>query len=88
VFEKMAAGGGSPAEIVQASGLAQISGEDELTSIVKKVIASNEKVVADFRAGKESAINALVGPVMKETGGRANFQVVRALLLKELDVNA
>ncbi len=84
VFEKMAASGTTAAEIVAASGLAQISGEDELAGIVRKVIASNEKAVADYRAGKESSIKFLVGQVMKETGGRANFQVVQALLATEL----
>lgn len=84
VFGEMAATAKSASEIVSASGLAQISGEDELAGIVRSAIAFNEKAVADYRAGKESSIKFLVGQVMKETGGRANFQVVQALLTKEL----
>jgi aspartyl-tRNA(Asn)/glutamyl-tRNA(Gln) amidotransferase subunit B len=84
VFEQMAATGRGAGEIVDEGGLVQIGGADELTEIARKVIAGNEKAVADYRAGKEAALQALVGQVMKETRGRANPQVARELLAKEL----
>jgi aspartyl-tRNA(Asn)/glutamyl-tRNA(Gln) amidotransferase subunit B len=84
VFEQMAQTGRSATEIVETSGLAQISGADELTSIVRQVIAANEKAIADYRAGKEAAVKFLIGQVMRETRGRANPQVVQDLLAKEL----
>jgi aspartyl-tRNA(Asn)/glutamyl-tRNA(Gln) amidotransferase subunit B len=40
--------------------------------------------VADYRAGKEAALNSLVGQVMKETRGRANPQAVREIMTSEL----
>ena len=85
VFEKMVATGKSAKEIVEESGLAQISGEDELVGAVKAAIAANPKAVADYHAGKESAIKFLVGQVMRETRGRANAGVVSGLLEKELN---
>ena len=85
VFETMIATGKSAAEIVEASGLAQISGEDELRSTVRAAIAANPKAVADFHAGKETAVKFLVGQVMRETRGRANAGVAAALLEKELN---
>jgi aspartyl-tRNA(Asn)/glutamyl-tRNA(Gln) amidotransferase subunit B len=84
VFEQMAETGRSAATIVEEGGLAQIGGTDELTEIARKVIAANEKAVADYRAGKEAALQALVGQVMRETRGRANPQVARELLAREL----
>lgn len=84
VFEQMTATGKSAGEIVEASGLAQISGADELTEVARSVIASNDKAVADYHAGKGSAIGFLMGQVMKQTGGRANPQVVQELLRQEL----
>jgi aspartyl-tRNA(Asn)/glutamyl-tRNA(Gln) amidotransferase subunit B len=84
VFEQMATSGRGAGEIVAASGLAQISGADELAEIVRNVVATNEKAVADYRAGKETSIGFLIGQVMKETRGRANAQVVRSLFDKEL----
>ncbi|MGE3076211.1 MAG: Asp-tRNA(Asn)/Glu-tRNA(Gln) amidotransferase subunit GatB [Dehalococcoidia bacterium] len=85
VFEKMVTTGKSAKEIVDESGLAQISGEDELVGAVKAAVAANPKAVADYHAGKESAIKFLVGQVMRETRGRANAGVVSGLLEKELN---
>lgn len=86
VFEQMVATGKSAAEIIEASGLAQISGEDELLVAVRAAIEANPKAVADYRSGKTSTIMFLVGRVMRETRGRANAGVVQGLLEKELNV--
>ncbi|MBK7328334.1 MAG: Asp-tRNA(Asn)/Glu-tRNA(Gln) amidotransferase subunit GatB [Dehalococcoidia bacterium] len=86
VFEQMIATGKPASEIIENSGLAQISGEDELLGAVRAAIAANPKAVADFHAGKETAIKFLVGQVMRETRGRANAGVVTGLLEKELNV--
>jgi aspartyl-tRNA(Asn)/glutamyl-tRNA(Gln) amidotransferase subunit B len=84
VFEQMADTGRSATSIVEEGGLAQIGGEDELREIARDVINANEKAVADYRAGKQAAIQALVGQVMRQTRGRANPQVARELLEAEL----
>ncbi|MFN0096903.1 MAG: Asp-tRNA(Asn)/Glu-tRNA(Gln) amidotransferase subunit GatB [Dehalococcoidia bacterium] len=84
VFEKMAATGKDAAAIVEADGLAQISGDADLIAIIQKVVAANEKAVADFHAGKEASIKFLIGQVMRETRGRANPQVAQTLLTAEL----
>jgi Asp-tRNA(Asn)/Glu-tRNA(Gln) amidotransferase B subunit len=41
-----------------------------------------EKIVADVKAGKPNAINALLGPVMKASGGKANPELVRQTFLR------
>ncbi len=84
VFEQMASSGKSASEIVDAAGLSQISGDDELTQIVRKVIAANDRAVADYHAGKETAVKFLIGQVMRETRGRANPQAVQAIFEREL----
>ncbi len=86
VFEKMAQSGASAAAIVEASGLGQISGAEELRDAVRRAIAANDKAVADYRAGKEASVKFLIGQVMRETKGRANPQVVQDLMLEELAV--
>ncbi len=85
VFEKMVVSGEDAATIVEREGLAQISGAGELTEVVRKIIAANEKAVADYRAGKDSAVKFLIGQVMRETQGRANPQVVQTLIVSELE---
>lgn len=84
VFEAMAASGKGAQEIVDEQGLGAISGADELTGIVRRVIASNEKAVADYRAGKEASLKFLLGQVMRETKGRATPQVAQELIATEL----
>ncbi|MEP6871812.1 MAG: Asp-tRNA(Asn)/Glu-tRNA(Gln) amidotransferase GatCAB subunit B, partial [Anaerolineaceae bacterium] len=84
VFEQMAASGQPAKEIVEAGGLDQIRGADELTAMVKNAVAANPKAVEDYRAGKETAVKFLIGQVMRATKGRANPQAVQALLEQEL----
>ncbi len=62
--------------IIDARGLRQISDVSAIAEAVAAVLAANPKNVEEFRAGKAKALNALVGQVMKATGGRANPQQV------------
>src|SRR5690606_17441607 len=80
VFDRMVESGQPAAAIVEAQGLSQISGSDELMTLVRKAIDANPKAVADYRAGKDASIKFLMGQVMRETRGRANPQVVQQLL--------
>ena len=76
---------GDPIEaIVERDGLRQVSDASALEAVIDKVIAENPGPVEQFRSGKEGALNALIGPVMKETSRAANAQVVRELLHKRL----
>jgi len=71
-------------EIIQERGLSQISDTQELEKIAAEVINSNVQPVADYRAGKETALKFLVGQVMKATRGRANPQLVNEVLKQKL----
>jgi aspartyl-tRNA(Asn)/glutamyl-tRNA(Gln) amidotransferase subunit B len=71
-------------DIIEAKGLKQISDSGALEAIVDQVLAANEKSVAEFRAGKEQAINALIGQAMKATRGKANPAQLTELLRKKL----
>ncbi len=84
IFEEMAQSGKTVETIIDKLGLKQVSNEGELTSIIEQVIQDNPKPVESFRAGKEKALGALVGQVMKATKGQANPQMVNELLKKKL----
>jgi aspartyl-tRNA(Asn)/glutamyl-tRNA(Gln) amidotransferase subunit B len=84
VLEEMFQTGRSAAEIIKERGISQISDTSELEKIVVEVINSNIQPVADYHAGKETALKFLVGQVMKATKGRANPQVVNEVLKKKL----
>jgi aspartyl-tRNA(Asn)/glutamyl-tRNA(Gln) amidotransferase subunit B len=88
VFEKMWASGEGPAAIVEREGLTQVSDEGALRAIVAELVGANPAQAASYRAGKTAALGWFVGQVMKRTGGRANPQVVNALLREALGERA
>ena len=76
---------GKPAEVIVAEqGLSQISASGELENAVDKILNDNPQAVADFKAGKETALKFLVGQLMRATRGRANPQVANDLLKTKL----
>ncbi len=84
VFEEIYKNGGSPAKIVEARGMVQVSDEGQLEEWAKAAIAANPKAVADYQKGNKAAIGALVGGVMKMSKGKANPRVISQLLAKLL----
>ncbi|MCE0483940.1 MAG: Asp-tRNA(Asn)/Glu-tRNA(Gln) amidotransferase subunit GatB [Methylacidiphilales bacterium] len=84
VFAQMIATGKSPAALVKELGLAQVSDVGALEAFCDQAIAANPKSVADFKAGKQNAVNALKGQVMKLSKGTANPQLVGEILIKKL----
>jgi len=69
---------------IEAQGLKQISDAGAIEKIVDEVLAANAQSVAEFRAGKDKAFNALVGQAMKATKGKANPQQVNEILRRRL----
>jgi len=84
VLEGVVAGEGSPSDIVAARGLEVVSDEGALATAVDEAIAANPDVAAKVRDGKVAAAGALVGAVMKTTGGKADAKTVRELILAKL----
>jgi len=70
--------------IIDRRGLRQVSDAGAIEALVDAVIAAQPAVVAEFRAGKEKAFNALVGHVMKASKGKANPGEVNAMLRRKL----
>jgi len=70
--------------VIEQKGLKQISDTGALEAIVDEVLAANAKSVEQYRAGKEAAINALIGQTMKASKGKANPAQVTELLKKKL----
>ncbi len=87
VFAETFATGDAPSVVVDRKGLKVETNSDELEQWCRDAIAGNEKAAAEFRGGKESAINGLKGPVMKASRGKANPKLVdetlRRLLAEE-----
>ena len=85
VFEALWNGEGQDADaLIEAMGLKQMNDSGALEAIIDAVIADNADNVAQFKAGKDKAFNALVGQIMKASKGKANPQQVNDLLRKKL----
>ncbi|MFZ9510676.1 MAG: Asp-tRNA(Asn)/Glu-tRNA(Gln) amidotransferase subunit GatB [Burkholderiaceae bacterium] len=70
--------------LIEAKGLKQMNDSGALEKIIDEVIAANADNVAQYKAGKDKAFNALVGQVMKASKGKANPQQVNDLLRARL----
>lgn len=84
VFAKMLATGDSAAAVVEREGLKQISDAGALDQIVDAVIAANPKQVEQYKSGKTTVINFLVGQVMKASRGQAKPDTATELLKQKL----
>ena len=85
VFEALWNGDGQSAdEVIDKQGLKQITDSGAIEKLVDEVLAANPGNVAEYKAGKEKAFNALVGQVMKAAKGKANPQQVNDLLKAKL----
>ena len=86
VFSEMIQTGKEPQKIIEEKGMAQISDEGLIESVIDKVIAGNPSVIEDYKKGKKNALAFLVGQVMKETKGKANPKIVNEMLVKKVGV--
>ena len=71
--------------IIEQQGLKQITDSGAIEAIIDEVLANNAKSVEEYKAGKEKALNALVGQVMKASKGKANPTQAQELMKAKLD---
>ncbi len=84
VFAEMWKNGGDPQTVVNTLGLAQVSDEEAIKAAVDEVIKASPKVVDDYKKGNTRALGALVGPVMKRLGNKANPAIVNRILSERI----
>ena len=84
VFLRVFSEDADPVRIVEEEGLATVSDQSELTTIVEQIISENPKPVNDVKNGKTKAIGFLVGQVMRKMQGKADPERVREMLEEKL----
>jgi len=84
ILKILAVEGGDPKDIATRQGLLQKSDEGELMATVLRIISENEQVAAEYRAGKEPALQYLIGQGMKVTKGSANPEVLKKVFVEAL----
>ena len=76
--------GGDAIEVATQKGLLQNSDEDSLTKLVDTVLKNNDNVVKEYKNGKKTSLQFLLGQAMKESNGNANPETLKKILLKKL----
>lgn len=76
--------GGDPEIIAKEQGLLQVHDTAVLKKVIKAVLIEESKAVEEYRAGKEAALQYLVGKSMKATRGAGNPTLLREILVEEL----
>ena len=84
VVEGVIAGEGSPADVITKRGLKVVSDDSQLMKAIIDAVAAQAETAQRVREGNIPAAGALIGAVMKATGGQADAAKVRELLLKHL----
>lgn len=84
VFVESFKSGEAPLAIVDRKGLRSQNDTGELEKLAKAAIEADPNAVAKFKAGNDKAINALKGPIMKATKGKADPKMIDDLLRKLL----
>lgn len=84
VLLKMIESGEEPLKIAKELGAMQVADTSSIKSSVLKIIELNPIVVADYKGGKKTAIQFLIGQVMKETKGSAKPDLVHKILTELL----
>ena len=80
--------GATAREVVAERGLEQVEDEGRLEVWCRAALEGREQVIADVRAGRTKALGAVVGPVMKASGGKANPRKVVEILLRIIEDDA
>ena len=83
VVDGVLAGEGGPDAVIEARGL-RVAGEDELLAAIDGVLAGQPDTVEKIRGGNMGAVGALIGAIMKATGGQADAKRARELILERI----
>jgi aspartyl-tRNA(Asn)/glutamyl-tRNA(Gln) amidotransferase subunit B len=76
--------GEDPESLMEAEGMKVMEDEGELSAIIDEIAGKNPKAAADYRSGKENALQFLVGQGMAKTRGQASPDKLRELFMKKL----
>ena len=72
----------SPKEMIEASGMSQVSDEDQIREWAKEALAQNPNAAEDLKNGNFKAIGPIMGMVMKKSKGKANPKVTSSIIKK------
>jgi aspartyl-tRNA(Asn)/glutamyl-tRNA(Gln) amidotransferase subunit B len=84
ILKEMFKTGLDPRQIIQEMGLKQISDEETVKKSIEEIIAENLKAVEDYKKGKETALQFLIGKTMAKLKGQGKPEIIEKLLKEAL----
>ena len=84
VFRTMCEKGGDPEDIAKAAGLLITNDTGKVMEVIEKVLAANEKAVAQYKGGDQKVFGFLMGQCTKELKGVCTPKVIKEELEKTL----
>jgi aspartyl-tRNA(Asn)/glutamyl-tRNA(Gln) amidotransferase subunit B len=84
VLKEMFGTGGDPSQIVESKNLKQMTDTGEMDAIIDKIIKNNPQPVEDYKKGKGTALQFLIGLAMKESKGKVNPNIAKEIITKKL----
>ncbi len=84
ILKEMFETGGDPSQIIESRGLAQITDQSEIETIAADAIKNNQEAAAQYKKGKENALQFLIGQIMVQSKGKANPKQAAEILKKLL----
>lgn len=84
VLSALVVKGGDPKTIAQELNLIQIHDSGALGEVVEAMLSKEQKAVAEYKNGKQAALQYLVGKAMRESGGAGNPEMLRKLILEKI----
>ncbi len=80
ILKEMSLTGLDPNKIIENGGLKQISGEDELRPVLEGIVKENPEAIANYKKGKETALQFLIGQAMAKLKGKGNPEALKKIL--------
>ncbi|MCX6812065.1 MAG: Asp-tRNA(Asn)/Glu-tRNA(Gln) amidotransferase subunit GatB [Candidatus Berkelbacteria bacterium] len=85
IYHEMETSGKKSAEIIKEKNLEQVSDAGEIESIMNQVLKENPDLLKRYQSGKIELEGFFVGQIMRQSGGKANPQLVRRILKEKLN---
>jgi len=82
---KVLEGGIDPEAYVQEHGLGMVADASLIDAVIREILAGNQKSIDEYKAGNQKVIGFFMGQAMKKTGGKADPEVVKNILIQQLD---
>ncbi|TRZ64935.1 MAG: Asp-tRNA(Asn)/Glu-tRNA(Gln) amidotransferase subunit GatB [Spirochaetia bacterium] len=85
ILKEMYLTGLDPNKIIEEKGLKQISGENELKPALEEIVKENPEAVSNYKKGKETALQFLIGQAMAKLKGKGNPEILKKILKEIID---